>query len=105
MIYEREHPGTFEIDARARAFRSFRAVRAAAGPSNGNGNGGETGIRLEPAAPGEVAFFTSYSRDGHFISYYGDNHPIYAGSVVKAMASAKDGYPHVVALFEPEIGV
>ena len=33
------------------------------------------------------------------MSFYGDNHPHYAGSVVKAMASAKDGYPHVVALF------
>ena len=28
--------------------------------------------------------------------YYGDNHPRYAGNVVKAMASAKHGYPHVV---------
>jgi NAD(P)H-flavin reductase len=36
------------------------------------------------------------------ISYYGDNHPAYAGNVVKAMASAKHGYPHVVALFPPD---
>ena len=47
-------------------------------------------------------FFTSYLKDGKTVSFYGDNHPHYAGSVVKAMASAKDGYPHVVALF-PEI--
>jgi NAD(P)H-flavin reductase len=33
------------------------------------------------------------------ISFYGDNHPKYAGNVVKAMASAKFGYPHVVELF------
>ena len=33
------------------------------------------------------------------MSFYGDNHPHYAGSVVKAMASAKDGYSHVAALF------
>ncbi|MEJ5212093.1 MAG: 4-(cytidine 5'-diphospho)-2-C-methyl-D-erythritol kinase, partial [Burkholderiales bacterium] len=33
--------------------------------------------------------------DGHYISYFGDNHPTYAGNVVKAMASAKDGYPEV----------
>jgi NADPH-dependent glutamate synthase beta subunit-like oxidoreductase/NAD(P)H-flavin reductase len=92
VIYEREHPGTFEIDARARAFRSFRAARDAGGA-----------LRLEPAAPGETAFFTSYQKDGRFITYYGDNHPIYAGSVVKAMASAKDGYPHVAALFAPEL--
>jgi NADPH-dependent glutamate synthase beta subunit-like oxidoreductase/NAD(P)H-flavin reductase len=95
VIYEREHPGTFDIDARARAFRAYRAVQ----PTNGGGDG----IRLEPAAPGEVAFFTSYSRGGRFITFYGDNHPVYAGSVVKAMASAKDGYPHVAALFTHHI--
>jgi NADPH-dependent glutamate synthase beta subunit-like oxidoreductase/NAD(P)H-flavin reductase len=108
VIYEREHPGTFEIDARARAFRSFRAVRAPAGDpgngdGNGNGRGGQSRFHLEPVGSGEVAFFTSYSRAGRFITHYGDNHPVYAGSVVKAMASAKDGYPHVVALFEQEI--
>ena len=42
---------------------------------------------------------------GHFFctSDYGDNHPICAGSVVRAMASAKDGAPHVEALFADEI--
>ena len=44
-------------------------------------------------------FFTSYDADGRFVTYYGDNHPRYAGNVVKAMASAKHGYPHVVRLF------
>src|SRR6185436_8448239 len=37
------------------------------------------------------------------VSFYGDNHPYYAGSVVKAMASAKDAYPHVVALFRHDL--
>jgi hypothetical protein len=40
---------------------------------------------------------------GKLVTYYGDNHPRYAGNVVKAMASAKDGYPHVVALFADEL--
>src|SRR6185295_17514426 len=35
--------------------------------------------------------------------YYGDNHPRYAGNVVKAMASAKDGFPHIVKLFAKEL--
>jgi NAD(P)H-flavin reductase len=48
-------------------------------------------------------FFTSYNRDGRLISYYGDNHPSYAGNVVKAMASAKHGYRHVAALFADDI--
>ena len=43
-----------------------------------------------------------YRRDGKFISFYGDNHPVYAGNVVKAMASAKDGYPSVVKLHEDD---
>jgi hypothetical protein len=55
---------------------------------------------LEPDASG---FFTSHDSDGRFVTYYGDNHPRYNGNVVKAMASAKDGYPHVVALFAAEL--
>ena len=47
--------------------------------------------------------FTSYGKAGRYITYYGDNHPVYAGNVVKAMASAKDGYPYVVKLFEDEL--
>lgn len=72
-----------------------------------NGNGIATrslqDILLRRADRGEVGFFTSYNRNGRLISYYGDNHPRYAGNVVKAMASAKDGYPHVVELFSEEI--
>ncbi len=91
VTYERERPGSFEIDHRAKAFKSFKAVRGADGA-----------LALEDAGSG-VGFFTSYLRDGHTVSYYGDNHPVYAGSVVRAMASAKDGAPHVEALFADEI--
>jgi NAD(P)H-flavin reductase/NADPH-dependent glutamate synthase beta subunit-like oxidoreductase len=87
VTYEKEQPGTFQLDAKKRFFQGFRAEREA------------TGIRLEPDAGG---FFTSYNNDGRLVSYYGDNHPMYAGNVVKAMASAKDGYPHVAALFEED---
>mgnify|MGYP006274969679 CR=1 len=52
---------------------------------------------------GKPAPLTSYQKDGKFISFYGDNHPVYAGNVVKAMASAKNGYPFVVKLFEKEL--
>src|SRR5206468_1781433 len=64
---------------------------------NGNGE-----FALEGAGKG-TGFFTSYSKGGRFISYYGDNHPKYAGNVVKAMASARDGFPHVVSLFQDEL--
>jgi len=57
---------------------------------------GDGTFHLEADANG---FFTSYEHDGKFVTYYGDNHPRYAGNVVKAMASAKDGFPHIVKLF------
>jgi NADPH-dependent glutamate synthase beta subunit-like oxidoreductase/NAD(P)H-flavin reductase len=85
VIYEKEYPGTFELDEKRQYFRAH-AARV-----------DETGrVSLEPAPN---AFFTSYLKDGKTVSFYGDNNARYAGSVVKAMASAKDGYPHVVALF------
>ena len=51
----------------------------------------------------DPGFFTSYEKDGRLISFFGDNHPVYAGSVVKAMASAKDGFPHIARLFERDL--
>src|SRR6185312_10810614 len=87
VTYERERPGSFEIDVKAKAFKSHRAVVKEDGT-----------IALEPVERGQVGFFTSYLRDNRAVSYYGDNHPIYAGSVVRAMASAKDGAPHVEVL-------
>ena len=58
---------------------------------------------LLPAGDGEIGFFTSYNKDGRLISFFGDNHPHYAGNVVKAMASAKDGTPRIVSLFRQAI--
>jgi NADPH-dependent glutamate synthase beta subunit-like oxidoreductase/NAD(P)H-flavin reductase len=92
VTYERERPGSFEIDPRTKGFKSFTAARGADGV-----------VTLAPPKDGEAGFFTSYLRDGHTVSYYGDNNPTYAGSVVRAMASAKDGAPHVEALFAAEI--
>nr|MDQ3805301.1 FAD-dependent oxidoreductase [Acidobacteriota bacterium] len=91
-IYEKERPGTFALDEWREFFSPHKVER------NGDGR-----ARLVPAAKGERAFFTSYEKEGRYITYYGDNHPVYAGNVVKAMASAKDGYGHVAALFEEEL--
>jgi NADPH-dependent glutamate synthase beta subunit-like oxidoreductase/NAD(P)H-flavin reductase len=90
-IYERERPGTFALDEWKEFFAPHKL------------EGADGSRKLVPAAKGERAFFTSYESEGRFISYYGDNHPVYAGNVVKAMASAKDGYEHVAALFADEI--
>jgi NADPH-dependent glutamate synthase beta subunit-like oxidoreductase/NAD(P)H-flavin reductase len=91
-IYERERPGTFALDDWKEFFAPHKVEKD-----------GEGKFRLAPAAKGERGFFTSYEDGGRFISYYGDNHPVYAGNVVKAMASAKDGFPEVVSLFAEEL--
>jgi len=91
ITYEKEHPGSFRMDSKRKFFAAHQAVEQADGS-----------IELE-AAPNGRGFFTSYHQDGRFISYYGDNHPLYAGNVVKAMASARDGFPKVVALFGDDL--
>ncbi len=81
ITYAKEFPEAFPLDARRRFFAPHRAIAE-----------GE-GFRLEPAAADdEEAFFTGYSRDGKFVTFFGDNHPAYNGNVVKAMASARNGY-------------
>jgi NAD(P)H-flavin reductase/NADPH-dependent glutamate synthase beta subunit-like oxidoreductase len=85
ITYEKEKPNTFQMDSKRRFFQGFRAERL---------NGAVT------LTPDPAGFFTSHNDGGRLISYYGDNHPRYAGNVVKAMASAKDGYRHVRALFD-----
>lgn len=89
VIYEKEKPGTFKLDEWRQFFEPFEVVK--------NGDG-----KLH-AVESKSGFFTSYEKDGKFISYYGDNHPKYAGNVVKAMASAKHGYEKVVEIFADEL--
>lgn len=88
VTYEREFPGTFVMDTRTKAFAPHRMEK------------GEDG-QFQPV-PDPKGFFTSYNKGGNAVSFYGDNLPAYAGSVVKAMASAKDGYPFVSELFREE---
>jgi NADPH-dependent glutamate synthase beta subunit-like oxidoreductase/NAD(P)H-flavin reductase len=45
--------------------------------------------------PGTPDVLLSRQPDGRFVSYFGDVHPSYFGNVVKAMGSAKQGYPVV----------
>jgi NADPH-dependent glutamate synthase beta subunit-like oxidoreductase/NAD(P)H-flavin reductase len=47
------------------------------------------------AKPQRADVLLSRLTDGRFISFFGDLHPSYFGNVVKAMASAKQGYPRV----------
>jgi NADPH-dependent glutamate synthase beta subunit-like oxidoreductase/NAD(P)H-flavin reductase len=93
VIYEKEHPGTFKLDKWKQFFQSYAVS-------------GETPELIEVDPNTDTGFFTSYqhpSSKEKLISFYGDNHPRYAGNVVKAMASARDGYPHIVSLFGREL--
>ena len=85
--YDREHPGTFELDDKGEFYRSYKVQNH----------------QLVPTGPGEIGFFTSYANQRRFVSYFGDNHPHYAGNVVKAMASAKDGHHEIVRVFHDDI--
>ncbi len=95
IIYEREHPGTFEKDGKF--FRRFEPRWQNSVP-NLQPVADRPTPKLSPPAP-----FTSYQRGGKYITFFGDNHPVYAGNVVKAMASARDGYRYIAALFRKEL--
>ncbi len=58
----------------------------------------EEGKPVTPEAiskPKVVSVLMHLRKDARAISFFGDLHPSYAGNVVKAMASAKQGYPVV----------
>ena len=80
-VLAREHPESYELDG-----KYFSAID-------------EHGSRVRPeygaAKPVHPQVLLSRRADGRFMSYFGDVHPSYFGNVVKAMASAKQGYPVV----------
>ncbi len=89
ITYAKEFPEAFPLDAKRRFFAPHRAVASG------------DGFRLEPAHPeDETAFFTGYSRGGRFVTFFGDNHPAYNGNVVKAMASARNGYRAIARVLD-----
>ncbi|MBU2822173.1 hypothetical protein HF288_12750, partial [Acidithiobacillus caldus] len=84
-IYEREYPGTLTLDGdHFQTYvghpHSLQAVQVAA----------------DCKSP-DFGPFTSYrdERD-HRVSFVGDAHPVFHGSVVKAIASAKRSYPELM---------
>jgi NAD(P)H-flavin reductase len=91
-VCEREAPGVFQLDADEKFFQKHQLV------ADGDG------WKLEAVQDASrEAFFTSYENQGRFVSFYGDNHPDFAGNVVKAMASAKHGTQQVNQLFAKQI--
>lgn len=85
IIYEREHPGTFAMQAHH--FQPFTL--------------GEEGLAPVPVGAHskvpDFGPFTSYQKAGHRVTFVGDTHPVFHGSVVKAVASGKLTYPKIVA--------
>jgi NAD(P)H-flavin reductase len=76
--------GSIELDG-----KYFRAIDEA----------GETVTPERASAkPAEAQVLMHRAADGRFISFFGDLHPSFFGNVVKAMGSAKRGYPVVSRL-------
>lgn len=79
-VAAREDPDHFQLDG-----KYFRAVNDAGEP-----------VKPERSAkPGETYVLLAREPDGRAISFFGDLHPSFFGNVVKAMGSAKRGYPVV----------
>ena len=85
-VLAREDAATFVLDG-----RYFRAVDADGQP-----------VKAEKSIskPETVKVLLSKRADGRFISYFGDVHPSFFGNVVKAVGSAKQGYPVVSSVLE-----
>jgi len=83
-VLAREDATHFQLDG-----RYFRALD-------------EDGTPVHPdkgqAKPERPCVLTAIEADGRAISYFGDLHPSFFGNVVKAMGSAKRGYPIVSRL-------
>ncbi|MDD3652458.1 FAD-dependent oxidoreductase, partial [Immundisolibacter sp.] len=82
-VLAREAPGTLSLDG-----AYFRSLDEHGEP--------QPAPRL--AKSGEVPMLTQRRADGRAVSFFGDLHPSFAGNVVKAMASAKRGYPVISRL-------
>jgi len=84
-IYEREYPGTLKLDGdhfqtHVGHAHSLQAVQVAS-----------------DCKAADFGPFTSYTDEAqHRVSFVGDAHPVFHGSVVKAIASAKRSYPELM---------
>ena len=78
IAYFFEHRGTFELDG-----GHYKAHEVA----------GEAVAANKYCKTRDFGPFTSYNKDGKRVSYIGDTHPTFAGSVVKAVASGYTQLP------------
>ncbi|HET7402703.1 MAG TPA: pyridine nucleotide-disulfide oxidoreductase [Usitatibacter sp.] len=88
-VLAREDPAHVTLDG-----RYFRAIDAEGAP-----------VTPERSAKPEAARVLMYRDDeGRYMSFFGDLHPSFFGNVVKAMGSAKRGYPVVSRVLQERAG-
>ncbi len=83
-VLAREFPDEFKLDG-----RYFQAC---------DEHGQPTKPERATSKPEKVRVLLAKHDAGRFISFFGDLHPSYFGNVVKAMGSAKQGYPVVSSI-------
>jgi NADPH-dependent glutamate synthase beta subunit-like oxidoreductase/NAD(P)H-flavin reductase len=85
-VLAREDEKNFKLDG-----RYFRAYDAAGKP---------VAVEKSISKPNDINVLLSRQADGRCMSYFGDVHPSFFGNVVKAVGSAKQGYPVVSRALE-----
>ena len=88
IAYYFEHRGSLELEG-----GHSKRSRSRDGPRRCPGTGGKY------CKTPEFGPFTSYRTTGKRVSFIGDTHPTFNGSVVKAVASGLRTYPKIVASF------
>lgn len=92
IAYEFEHRGTFQREGMDyKAYEDYEGQLEVVHP--------DTHVKTQHFGP-----FTSYDHDGYRVSFLGDTHPVFHGSVVKAISSAKRIYPKIVNSFKNKKG-
>ena len=87
IAYYFEHRGSFQRD---RSFYQTHEVR-------GNELAPVAAVKFCKAP--DFGPFTSYEKNGNRVTFIGDTHPAFHGSVVKAISSGYRTYPKIVAAF------
>lgn len=91
--YEFEHKGTFN-----RLKLQYQHYEDRAGKL-------DLASAVEHCKEPDFGPFTSYQKHDKRVSLIGDTHPVFHGSVVKAIASGMRTYPKITQLFQDKIGV
>lgn len=89
-IYENEHPGSFRMDD-----NHFL-------PHICHQSGLQPVAVAENCKSNEFGPFTSHTYQDKRISFIGDTHPVFHGSVVKAIASSQRTYPEIIKLLDQQ---